>query len=147
MLRDNLQDVGKKISSIARSALAGPTRVRGYSSDVFSADDAIVFGADWVFNSPDFFDFGIFSETTLKDIAKPFIFIGAGYGKQYSITSNTSNVTSQLIDAGFGLQFAHQDKFSGNLQFAFPVNDKFSDPVIVIEDKGMRVVFDFQYKF
>ncbi|MCW8901364.1 MAG: ShlB/FhaC/HecB family hemolysin secretion/activation protein [Gammaproteobacteria bacterium] len=147
ILRANLQYVGKKISSIARSALAGPTRVRGYSSDVFSADDAIVFGADWVFNSPDFFDFGIFSETTLKDIAKPFIFIGAGYGKQYSIASNTSNVTSQLIDAGFGLQFAHQDKFSGNLQFAFPVNDKFSDPDIVIEDKGMRVVFDFQYKF
>ena len=147
ILRANLQYAGKKISSIARSDLAGPTRVRGYSSDVFSADDALVLGADWIFNTPDFLDFKLFGDTSFKDITKPFIFIGAGYGKQYSIVSNKSDTNSQLIDAGFGLQFAHQDKFSGNLQFAFTIEDKFYDPDIVIEDKGMRVVYDFQYKF
>lgn len=147
ILRANLQYAGKKISSIARSALAGPTRVRGYSSDVFSADDALVLGADWIFNAPDLFDFNLFSDTSFKDIAKPFVFIGAGYGKQYSIVTNRSDITSQLVDVGFGLQFAYKETFNGNLQFAFPVNDKFSDPDIIIEDNEMRVVFDFQYKF
>lgn len=147
ILRGNLQYSGKKISSIARSALAGPTRVRGYSSDVFSADDTLVLGADWVFNSPDLFDFKIFGETSFKDIVKPFMFVDIGHGKQYSITSSAADVTSTLVDAGFGFQFAHKGQFSGNLQVAFPVSDKFSDPDIVIEDKGARVVFDFQYKF
>jgi hemolysin activation/secretion protein len=147
ILRANLQYAGKKISSIARSALAGPTKVRGYSSDVFSADDTLLLGADWVFNSPDLFDFKLFGDIPFKDMVKPFVFADFGFGKQYSITSNTSDITSQLADIGFGLQIAYKDNFSGNLQFAFPVLDKFSDSDIVIEDKGMRIVFDFQYKF
>lgn len=147
IMRTNLQYAGKKISSIARSAIAGPTKVRGYSSDVFSADDTVVLGIDWVFNAPDIFDFKVFGETSFKDIAKPFIFVDAGYGKQYSIVSNKSDITSHLVDAGFGLQFAHKDKFSGNLQFAFPIKAKFSDPDITLPEKEMRVVFDFQYRF
>lgn len=147
IMRSNIQFAGKKISSTARSALAGPTKVRGYSSDVFSADDALLFGTDWVFNAPDMFDFTLFGDKSFKEIAKPFLFFDLAYGKQYAITSNASNVTGVLADVGFGLQIANQDKFSGNLQFAFPVFDKFSDTDIEISDKNMRVVFDFQYKF
>ena len=147
ILRANLQYAGKKISSIARSALAGPTRARGYSSDVFSADDALIMGADWVFNAPDLFGFNLFGETSFKNIAKPFVFVDFAYGKQHSIISTSPDVTSLLADVGFGLQIAHSDKFSGNLQFAFPILDKFSDPDITIANKEARIVFDFQYKF
>ena len=147
ILRANLQYAGKKISSITRSALAGPTKVRGYSSDVFSADDSLVLAVDWVFNAPELFDFKLFSDTSFKDIAKPFIFADTAYGKQYSVVSISPNVTSQLVDVGFGLQLAHTNKFSGNLQFAFPLDDKFSDSNIVIQDKSTRIIFDFQYKF
>lgn len=147
ILRSNFQYSGKKISSIARSALAGPTKVRGYSSDVFSADDSLVVGADWVFNAPDIFNFKLFSDTSFKDMAKPFVFFDYAYGYQHSITSNAPDVTGQLADVGLGLQIAYKNKFNGNLQFAFPIAEKFSDTDIEIEDKGVRVVFDFQYKF
>ena len=143
--RLNLQYAGKKISSVKRSAIAGPLRARAYSADVFSADDSLFLAADWVFNAPDIFDFKIFSDVNFKDVAKPFVFLDYSYGKQYQLSDIP--VTSQISDAGFGLQFAHKGKFNGNLQFAFPIDDKFSDPDIVISEKGMRVVFDFQYKF
>jgi len=147
ILRANLQLAGKKISSVSRSAIAGPAKVRSFSSDAFSADDTLILGTDWIFNAPDMFDFKLFNETSFKDIAKPFVFADVGYGKQYSIASNASDVTSQLADVGFGLQIAYKDKFSGNLQFAYPLLSNFSDPNITIEDKGARIVFDFQYKF
>lgn len=143
--RANILYSGKKISSIKRSAIAGPLRARGYSSDIFSADDSVFLAADWVFNSPDLFDFTLFGDVNFKNIAKPFVFLDISYGKQYQLGADV--VTAHVIDAGFGLQFAHKGKFSGNLQFAFPIEDKFSDPDIVVVDKGTRVVFDFQYKF
>jgi len=147
ILRTNLQYAGKKISSISRSALAGPTRVRGYSSDIYSADDTLFLASDWVFNAPDFFDFNIFDNTSFKDITKPFIFADYSIGKQYSIVDNNPDITGQIGDVGFGLQFAYKNNFSGNLQIAFPVLSKFSDPNITISDKNTRIVFDFQYKF
>lgn len=143
--RANLQYAGIKISSIKRSALAGPLRARGYSSDIFSADDSLFIAADWVFNAPDIFDFNLFSEVNFKNVAKPFVFIDLSYGKQHQIGAEA--ITAHVADVGLGLQFAHKGKFSGNLQLAFPVADKFSDPDITIQDKGTRLVFDFQYKF
>ena len=143
--RANLQYAGKKISSIKRSAIAGPLRTRAYSSDIFSSDDSLFLAADWVFNSPDLFDFKLFNDVSFKDIAKPFVFIDLSYGKQYQLSADA--ITGQLIGAGFGLQVGYKDKFSGNLQFAFPIQDKFSDPDISIAETDPRIVFDFQYKF
>ena len=118
-MRSAIQYTGKKISSINRSALAGPTRVRAYSSDVFSADDSLFVSADWVFNAPNFFG-------GFKDMIKPFVFIDSAYGKQYSVDSAIADVTSNLTDVGFGFQFIYKDNLNGNLHFAFPVavNDK-----------------------
>lgn len=147
ILRTNLQYAGKKVSSIARSALAGPSRVRGYSSDVFSADDSLFFASDWVFNAPDLFNFKLFGNTSFKDIAKPFVFAGISLGKQYSIVADNPNVSGQIADVGFGLQLAYKDKFSGNLQIAYPIMDEFSDSNINVADNNTRIVFDFQYKF
>ncbi len=140
ILRGALQYSGKKISSISRSALAGPTRVRAFSSDSFSADDSLFLSADWVFNSPDFFG-------DVKDNFKPFVFIDSAYGKQYSVDAAVADVTANFTDVGFGLQFNYKENLTGNIHFAFPVQDKFSDPEIPSADDGMRVVFDMQYKF
>ena len=140
ILRSALQYAGKKISSVSRSGLAGPTRVRAYSSDVISADDALFFAADWVFNAPDFFG-------SYKAFLKPFIFTDYAYGNQYSIDAGISNVNGQLADIGFGFQVAYKQNLSGNLLFAFPMYDKFSDPDIKIKDNTSRIIFDFQYKF
>lgn len=143
--RANLQYGGQKISSIKRSPIAGPLRARGYFSDIFSADDSLFLAADWVFNAPDIFDFNLFTDANFKDIAKPFIFIDLSYGKQYQLEADS--ITGQIADVGIGLQFAYRDKFSGNLQVAFPFGDEFSDPDLVLKDNGAKIIFDFQYKF
>ena len=140
ILRTALQYTGKKIPSVSRSGLAGPTRARAYSSDVFSADDALFLGVDWVFNAPSFIG-------DYKDIFKPFVFADYSYGNQYSVSDGINTVTGQLADIGFGFQVAYKQNLSGNLLFAFPMFDKFSDPDVKIEENTSRVVFDFQYKF
>lgn len=140
IIRSALQYTGKKISSVSRSGLAGPTRARAYSSDVFSADDALFLGIDWVFNAPSFIG-------DYKDIFKPFVFADYSYGNQYSVSDGINTVTGQLADIGFGFQVAYKHNLSGNLLFAFPMFDKFSDPDVKIKENDSRVVFDFQYKF
>ena len=141
------QYAGKYLSSISKYSLVGPSRARAYSPNVYSADDAIFTSLDLIFNSPDIFDFTIFGETKFKDIVKLFVFIDYSYGIQQAINSSKADVTGELFDAGIGLKFNYSNKSQGNLHFAFPINSKFSDPDIVINEKGMRVVFDFQYKF
>ncbi|VAW89604.1 hypothetical protein MNBD_GAMMA18-2471, partial [hydrothermal vent metagenome] len=56
IFRSSLQYSGTNLSAIARFSLAGPTRVRGFAPNFFTADDALYLGTDWVFNSPDIFD-------------------------------------------------------------------------------------------
>lgn len=146
ILRSNAQYSGTNLSSVMRFSLAGPTRARGFSPSLFTADDAIYLGVDWLFNSPDMFDFNIGS-INFKQLTKPFVFADYAYGKQYSILESEPDATGQIADVGFGLQFSHGGKFSGNLQFAFPVMDKFSDTSEEPQKENMRVVFDFQYSF
>lgn len=141
------QFAGKYLSSIAKYALSGPSRARAFSPNVFSADDAIFTSMDMIFNSPDIFDFTIFGETKFKDIVKPFIFVDYAYGIQRAINSAKKDVKGELFDAGIGLKFNYSNNVQGNIQVAFPINSQFSDPDIVVKEDGMRVVFDFQYKF
>ena len=138
---------GKYLSSIVKYPLAGASRARAYSPNVFSADDAIFTSLDLIFNSPNILDFSLFGETKLKDIAKPFIFVDFSYGIQRKINSTKLDVTGTLVDAGFGLKFNYTNKVQGNLHLAFPISDEFSDPDITIADNEMKVIFDFQYKF
>lgn len=149
VLRTNFQYAGTYLSPIMKFLLAGPTRVRGYEPSLFSADDGIYLGVDWVFNPPDFFDFNIMESINLKNIARPFLFIDYGYGKQYKLLASldASNGSGQLLDAGFGLQFSHGRRFQGNLQFAFPLSEKFSGTNALPAQDDVRVVFDFQYSF
>lgn len=146
ILRTSAQYSGTNLSPIIRFALAGPTRARGFSPSLFTTDDAIYLGADWIFNAPDMFDFEIGS-INMKDFAKPFVFIDYAYGQQYSIVPGEADDTGQLADVGVGLQFAHGYKFSGNLMVGFPILDDFSDDGFVPDIDSARLVFDFQYSF
>ncbi len=146
IFRSNLQYSGTNLSAIARFSLAGPTRVRGFSPSFFTADDALYFGTDWVFNSPDIFDVQIGS-VNLKSFVKPFVFFDYAYGKQYQINSEEKDPTGQLADVGVGLQFSHGYKFSGNLQLGYKILNQFTgiDEQPKADDK--RLLFDMQYSF
>ena len=147
ILRAGGQYSGDFLSSIAKYSLSGASRARAYSADVFSADDAFFASADLIFNSPDLFNFTLFGETKFSDMVKPFIFVDVSYGIQRASNSSDTDVNAQLVDAGVGLKINYKNKLQGNLHFAFPISDDFSDPDKVIKDNGLRVVFDFQYKF
>jgi len=146
ILRTNAQYSGTNLSTLVRFSLAGSTRARGFSPSLFTADDGIFMGVDWLFNSPELFDFNIGS-VNFKQIAKPFVFIDYAYGKQYSLNVSEADATGQVADIGFGLQFSYINNFSGNLQFAFPVLDRFSATSQQPQSDNMRIVFDFQYSF
>ena len=146
ILRANLQYSGITMPSISRASLAGPTKARGYSSDLFSADDVIYAGADWLFNSPDIFDFDVFGIANFKELVKPFVFLDVAYGIQHTLIKAQSDVKGLLVDAGIGLQFS-KGNFSGNLHIAVPLNESFSQEIASEGDISTRVIFDFQYKF
>lgn len=145
--RTSLQYSGTNLSPIVRFSLAGPTRARGFSPSIFTADDAGYLGIDWLFNSPDWFDFNITKSVNFKQITKPFLFADYAYGVQHSLVSGEADATASLSDAGFGFQFAYSSKFSGNLMLAFPIGQSIKGTTIRPEKDNYRVVFDFQYSF
>ncbi len=148
VLRTNAQYSGTYLSPIMKFSLAGPSRARGFEPSLFSADDGIYLGVDWVFNPPDLFDFNIMESINLKNIARPFVFVDYSYGKQYAApTSTDGDSTGQVTDVGFGLQFSHGRRFQGNLQFAFPLSEKYSGTNTMTSHDNVHVVFDFQYGF
>ncbi len=146
IFRSSGQYSGKNLSSIVRFSLAGPIRARGFSPSFFTADDAIYLGADWIFNSPNLLDIDV-GFINVKNLLKPFLFVDYSYGKQHSILFDEKDITGELADVGFGLQFSHGYNFSGNLQFGFKVLDKFSVIDQQPEPDSMRLLFDFQYGF
>lgn len=144
--RANLQYAGKNLSPIMRFSLAGPTRARAYQPNLFTADDGAYMGIDWIFNSPDWFDFGVGGGVNFKDIARPFVFADVAYGRQYTLTTVDPDGNGRVFDAGIGLQVAYGNHVQGNLMFALPVSEKFEATNTPTID-NYRVVFDFQYTF
>ncbi len=144
--RGSAQYASSSLSSINQFSLAGPTRTRGYQSNQFSADNAIYLGIDWIFNAPEFMDIDI-GDSNWRKILSPYLFMDISWGEVISIDDVTGNSNGQLMDVGFGLQYSYRQQITGNLQFAFPVNESFSDDAITVPDDNVRVVFDFQYSF
>lgn len=147
VLRANAQYAGKSISGALKSSLTGPTRARGYAPGAFTADDTIYLGADWIFNSPDLFDFNITESVNFKNIAKPFIFIDFAYGVKYSLRADEKDAQGRALDAGLGLQFSYGRRFQGNFQLAFPISESFPGANTSLTQDSIRVVFDLQYGF
>lgn len=146
IFRTYSQYSGTNLSSIARFSLTGPTKVRGFSPSYFTADDAVYFGADWIFNSPSFME-GSLGGIDFKESFKPFVFIDYAYGYQHLLGIQEEYATAQLADVGLGLQISHRSGFNGNIQLALPV---LSELKIAGEDPtydSMRLTFDFQYAF
>ncbi len=147
ILHSNAQYSGMNLSSIVRFSLAGASRVRAFSPNLYSADDAFYAGVDWVFNNPILLGFNKFKNTLFQESVKPMLFVDYGWGKQYSLVPDEADVRGVLSSAGFGFQFAYGAQFKANLQFAFPVKDKFSKPDVVSSENSMRTIFDLQYGF
>ncbi len=145
IFRSSLQYAGTNLSPIARFSLAGPLRVRGFSPNFFTADDALYFGTDWVFDSPSIFDFQI-GPVNLEEFFRPFLFLDYGYGKQYSLALEEADSTGQLANVGVGLQFSHGYHFSGNLQLGYKVLNRFTG-IDKPEADSKRLLFDMQYSF
>jgi len=144
--RASLQYASSNLSSINQYALAGPTRVRAYPVNQFSADNAVYTGLDWIFNAPGFFDLDI-GDSNLKNMLQPFLFVDASWGQVIAQFEEDPDTTGELYDAGFGFQFSYMNNISGNLQFAFPLKEKFSSPEIEVTEDSVKLVFDFQYSF
>lgn len=145
--RAEAQYAGINLSGILRFSLSGPTRVRAYSPGIFTADDAVFLGFDWIFNSPGFFDVNIAKSINLKELMKPFLFVDYAYGQQQSLVETEASATAQLLDAGFGFKFSQGKAFSGNLLVAFPIKEKYEGITTIPAVDSQRVVFDFQYSF
>ena len=146
IFRSYSQYSGTNLSSIARFSLTGPTKVRGFSPSYFTADDATYFGADWIFNSPDFMSFSL-AGVDFSDMFKPFVFVDYAYGYQHLLGLDEKSATAQLADLGVGFQVSHRSGFNGNILLAFPI---VSELTIAGEDPeydSVRLTFDFQYVF
>ena len=140
IFRTSAQYSATNLSSMVRFSLAGLSRVRAFSPNIYSADDAVYVGVDWVFNAP-----GFMGESVQKMI-KPFVFTDYAYGKQRPIVDENA-LSGKLSDIGVGLQFAQGAALKGNIQFAFPLGSSFSRPDIAPKKKEMRILFDIQYGF
>ena len=140
-----MQLTDSALSSINQFSLAGPTRVRSYSSNQFSADTAIYTGVDWVFNAPEFLDITMFG-VNVRQAVQPLLFVDAAWGEAKSLDPRNDDTRGELYGAGFGLQISYKTTFQGNLQFAFPLDEKFS-PDVDVESDDVKLVFDFQYSF
>lgn len=145
--RAELQYAGINLSGIMRFSLSGPTRARAYSSGIFTADDAAYLGFDWIFNSPSFFNVNLTKSINLKEFIKPFLFVDYAYGKQQPINEGETYAKASLLDAGFGFKLSQGKSFSGNLLFAFALEENFDGLSARPKVDETRLVFDFQYSF
>jgi hemolysin activation/secretion protein len=144
--RASLQYSESALSSINQYSLAGPTRVRAYESNQFSADRAVYTGLDWVFNAPDIFDWEI-AGVNFQNIARPFLFIEAAWGESLSLVENIDDRTGRITGGGIGLQISYSNVLQGNMQLAFPLDEDFSSSDVEVPDDDFKFVMDIQYSF
>ena len=151
---------GASLSEVLQFGLAGPTRARGYKINEFFADDAVYFGADWVFDGPQFGGKTLAGERWDK-LLQPFIFIDASYGINNAILEGEDSVKTHLVDVGLGLKLSFKNGFRGNLSLAFPIDAKNSSLESLDEGEdieedtevdrtpgdGAKLYFDLQYSF
>jgi len=144
--RAALQFTDSPLASINQQSLAGPTRVRAYAVNQFSADNAFYSGVDWVFDAPDFL--GITKgDSNWQNIIQPFLFLDAAWGEALSLVAGDKASTAQLYGAGFGFKFSYKSNLRSNLQFAFQLEEDFSLPSIEVPEDDYKIVLDAQYSF
>ncbi len=147
IIRSSIQLTESALSSVSQIFLGGPTRARAYPVNQFSADSAAYVGIDWIFNLPSWLDFNITNTYSLKDFTQPFLFADAAYGVKNTFKAGEEDSEATLYDLGIGFRLFYLSNLQGNLQFAFPVSNTFTDVELATPDDGVRVVFDLQYGF
>lgn len=145
LVKSEFQYSSNPLPSAEQNALASPTTIRAYPVNQYSADTSAYLGIEWVFNTPDILTFDWFSNREMPQKMQPVFFINAGKGIQ-NTTTGADDIEGTLVDAGFGIQYGFGKHINGNLQFAFPLNDKFTVDSITVEDDSVKVVFDLQYR-
>jgi len=145
LFKTELQYSDNPLPAAEQNPLASPTKVRAYPINQFSADSSLYLGVEWVFNTPEFLMFDRLRVRNIVQKFEPILFINATQGIQNTL-SNTEESEATLIGAGFGFQYGYGQHIFGNLQFAFPLKDKFTLDTISVPDDNVRVVFDFQYR-
>ena len=144
--RTDLQYASSGLSSINQESLAGPTRVRAFPVNKFSADNMAYMGVDIVFNAPDFFDYSV-GDSNLVEMLQPFVFMDAAWGQSIALFDGLEDSIGQIYGMGFGLQISYKKNLSGNLQLAFPVSENFTETSIEETTDTVKLIFDFQYGF
>lgn len=144
LIKSELQFSDNALPSAEQNALASPTKVRAYPVNQFSTDTSAYLGIEWVFNTPAFFKSDWLKTHNISQKIQPLFFIDVAKGVQ-NTTTETDDVEGSLIDSGFGFQYGFGKNISGNLQFAFPLKDKFNTDITVPDD-SVKIVFDFQYR-
>ena len=147
IVRTSAQLASSPLSSINQFSLAGPTRAKAFEVNQFDADDALFLGVEWIYNWPEFADFGIIGNVRARNAAQPFLFMDAAYGVQKALTDDIDERTAQLVDAGVGLKLSFGERLKGSLQLAFPLDSSFSTDDIQEPEDSSRLVFDLQYNF
>jgi len=159
ILRSSFQYTDDKLSSINRFSLGGPSRTRGFSAKIFSADTAIHVGADLFFSAPDFLDYE-FDGKNLKNMVAPFVFVDLARGESFGLAPDGNNglkrVTTEanLLSFGVGLQFSFSQDFNAKLQVASAVSNDFNKDTdsgsntseFASEEGETKVLFELQYR-
>ena len=146
VVKSALQYSDTPLPPVEQFSLGGANRVRAYDIAQFSADSAIYLGVDWIFNLPGLFDFNVTKNIRFARIVQPFVFLDYGYGELNGFNTGSTE-TGEVSGYGVGLQLNYNNKLSGNLQFAIPLSDDFSQEIIDEPEDDVRVVVDVQYLF
>ena len=145
LIKSELQYSRDALPAAEQNPIATPVTVRAYPVNQFSADSSLYLGLEWVFNTPELFKSNALRLRNIQQKIQPLFFINASAGVQNAL-NNADDINATLIGAGFGFQYRFGKGIFGNLQFAFPLKDKFSIDTIRTSDDTVRLVFDLQYR-
>ncbi len=140
-----------KMPSVELYSLGGPNAVRAYGPTTFSADQALLVGAEWYLDLPKALDIEIAAGKSVADILQFTVFLDAGYGTQVALEPSTGPAPADqwaaLAGGGLGVRFNWGKRFSGQLSVAQPLNSKFSDADTAdATAESVQVWFDMTYQ-
>lgn len=137
MMRANAHYAGRQLASINQFALAGPTRSRGYKTNMAFADDGLHLGFDLLFEG-----------WALREYLQPFLLADAAHGVSYQQGGNGSDarIHATLVDAGLGCKVSLKN-FRANLSWAYPLETSISDNPELEVGEEAKWYFDMQYSF
>ncbi|MEY4588643.1 MAG: hypothetical protein RL497_719, partial [Pseudomonadota bacterium] len=150
LINHNLQYAGKALVSANKFDLAGPSHARGFDINHFVADDAAHLGADIIFNTPKWLQFGG-KEGSSQNGLTPFILTDLAFGQTYPEYEGSQKSTAMLADVGLGLKLNTEWGLRGNFAWAVQVANKLEvdeNEVVTARDGSKNhFYFEFMYSY